>query len=81
MAHAKWAEAEAAFRDLLITGPPEPTWETWLVSWAKNRLGTMALKRGDAEAARALFTEAARRATAQPERDFAVTALNGMGVR
>lgn len=73
-------EAEAAYRELLASGAVEPTWETWLVSWSHNRLGVIALQRGALDEARAHFLEGARRATAEPERAFAIAELEKLSV-
>ena len=69
------ADAEAIYLDLLAAGTPEPTWETWLVSWCQNRLGAIALQRGRVDEARSRFLDAARRAVGEPERAFAITEL------
>lgn len=74
-ADGKHDEAGKILRELLLAGPVEPTWEPWLVSWIHDRLGVIALKMGLIEEARAHFLEALRRATAEPERSFALTQL------
>ena len=74
-------EAEATYRDLLASGAAEPTWETWLIAWCHNRLGVIVLERGLVEEARAHFLEAGHKATAEPERSFAVTQLRSLAER
>lgn len=74
-AQRRWAEAEAAYGDLLASGAEEPTWEMWLVSWCHNRLGVIALEKGLVEEARGHFLTAGHKATAEPERSFAITQL------
>jgi len=74
-------EAEVVYADLLTSGAIEPTWETWLVAWCHNRIGTIALEKGLLVEARAHFAEAARRATAEPERSFAEAALGRLDAR
>jgi hypothetical protein len=74
-AQGRRAEAEAIYLDLLASGTPEPTWETWLVSWCENRLGAIALQRGLVDEARSRFLQAARRAVGEPERAFAIAEL------
>lgn len=77
-AQRRWAEAEAVYRELLASGAAEATWETWLVSWCHNRLGVIDLQRGDLEQARTHFLEAGHRATAEPERSFAIAQLRSL---
>jgi murein DD-endopeptidase MepM/ murein hydrolase activator NlpD len=74
-AQRRWAEAEAAYHDLLASGAAEPTWETWLIAWCHNRLGVIVLQRGNVEEARSHFLEARLKAMAEPERSFAVKEL------
>jgi len=70
-AEGRPAPSEAILRDLLATGPAEATWETWLYGWIHNRLGAIALEKGQRDEARSHFTEGLRVATAEPERAFA----------
>jgi hypothetical protein len=78
-AQRRWAEAEAAYRDLLASGAAEPTWETWLIAWCHNRLGVIVLQRGNVEQAQSHFLEAGLKATAEPERSFAAKELGKLG--
>ena len=74
-------EAEAIYANLLASGAIEPTWESWLVAWCHNRLGAIALEKGLVVEAREHFVEAARKATAEPERAFAEAALGRLDAR
>jgi hypothetical protein len=74
-AERRWKEAETIFQDLLMAGAAEPTWEAWLPACIHNRLGVIALERGDTSAAYSRFMEGARLATAEPERTFAIAHL------
>jgi hypothetical protein len=78
LASGKRDEAEAALRDLLSSGPVESTWEPWLVSWAHNRLGVIAMDKGQKGEARSHFAEGLRTATAIPERRFAAEHLGSL---
>jgi hypothetical protein len=74
-AERRWKEAETILQDLLVTGSAEPTWEAWLPACIHNRLGVIALERGETSVAYSRFMDGARLATADPERTFAVAHL------